>query len=211
MPRSSLMQSLLPSRTCRRQPPLLRSTPKSLPMQSPLLLFLLSKPNVTVLTLESQTRSSESSWARLFNMVINAVNHNFIESYGCVTLPLEAFSNSKVRQKLKHFRPFGCPVYQVNNEIQAGNNHPKGLSWAKPVIYLGSSPCHARSVLLVLDLETVHVSPQLAHRAMLPRCDNLRQPLQLPQLRLSAEVLLSLSGDLICNNLLHINNLFLFK
>jgi hypothetical protein len=48
--------------------------------------FLLSKLNVTVLMSELQTCSSESSWAGLFNMVINAVNHNFIESYGRVTL-----------------------------------------------------------------------------------------------------------------------------
>jgi hypothetical protein len=74
--------------------------------------------------------------------------------------PLEIFSNSKVRPKLRHFHPFGCPTYRVANEIQAGNNHPKWLSRAKPVVYLGSSPRHARSVSLVLDLETAHVSPQ---------------------------------------------------
>jgi hypothetical protein len=74
--------------------------------------------------------------------------------------PLEIFSNSQVRPKLKHFHPFGCPAYRVNNEIQAGNNHPKWLPRAKPVVYLGSSPRHARSVSLVLDLQTAHVSPQ---------------------------------------------------
>jgi hypothetical protein len=74
--------------------------------------------------------------------------------------PIEAFSNSKVRPKLKYFHPFGCPAYRVNNEIQAGNNHPKWLERAKPVVYLGTSPRHARSVSLVLDLETAHVSPQ---------------------------------------------------
>jgi hypothetical protein len=74
--------------------------------------------------------------------------------------PLEIFSNSRVQPKLKHFHPFGCPAYRVNNEIQAGNNHPKWLSQSKPVIYLGSSPRHARSVSLVLNLQTAHVLPQ---------------------------------------------------
>jgi Reverse transcriptase (RNA-dependent DNA polymerase) len=85
---------------------------------------------------------------------------NSTQKQGRKLSPLETFSNSKIRPKLKHFHPFGCPVYRVNNEIQAGNNHPKWLSRAKPVVYLGSSPRHARSVSLVLDLETAHVSPQ---------------------------------------------------
>jgi Reverse transcriptase (RNA-dependent DNA polymerase) len=68
--------------------------------------------------------------------------------------------SSKVRPKLKYFHPFGCPAYRVNNEIQVGNNHPKWLERAKPVVYQGTSPRHARSVSLVLDLETAHVSPQ---------------------------------------------------
>jgi hypothetical protein len=34
------------------------------------------------------------------------------------------------------------------------------MSRSNPVVYLGSSPQHARSVLLALDLNTGHVSPQ---------------------------------------------------
>jgi hypothetical protein len=49
--------------------------------------FSLAKPNVTVLMSELQTRSSESSWSALFDMTINAVNQNFITSYGRVSLP----------------------------------------------------------------------------------------------------------------------------
>jgi hypothetical protein len=74
--------------------------------------------------------------------------------------PIELFSNSKVRPKLKHFHPFGCPAYRVDNAIQGSKNHPKWLERAKPVVYLGSSPRHARSVSLVFDLQTAHVSPQ---------------------------------------------------
>jgi hypothetical protein len=48
--------------------------------------FTLNKPNVTVLMSELQTRSSESSWGSLFMVAVNAVNHNFMNSYGRVTL-----------------------------------------------------------------------------------------------------------------------------
>jgi hypothetical protein len=48
--------------------------------------FSLAKPNVTVLMSELQTRSSESSWGPLFDMTINAINQNFIASYGRVSL-----------------------------------------------------------------------------------------------------------------------------
>jgi hypothetical protein len=85
---------------------------------------------------------------------------NSTQKEGHKLCTLKTFSKSKVRPKLKHFHPFGCPAYRVNNEIQAGNNHPQWLSMAKPVVYLGSSPRHARSVSLVLDLEMAHVSPQ---------------------------------------------------
>ena len=74
--------------------------------------------------------------------------------------PLEIFSSSQVQPKLKHFHTFGCPAYRVKQEIQAGNYHPKWEERAKPTVYLGTSPRHARSVALVLDLETAHVSPQ---------------------------------------------------
>jgi hypothetical protein len=59
---------------------------------------------------------------------------NATQKEGQKLSPLEAFSNSNV--------------------------HPKWLSRAKPVVYLGTSPHHARSISLVLDLETAHVSPQ---------------------------------------------------
>jgi hypothetical protein len=43
--------------------------------------------------------------------------------------PLEVFSNSKVRPKLKHFHPLRCPAYRVNNEnVPREHQHyvPKG-------------------------------------------------------------------------------------
>jgi hypothetical protein len=49
--------------------------------------FSLAKPNVTALITELVIRAETSSWNGLMNMVINAVNLNFLKSYGRVTLP----------------------------------------------------------------------------------------------------------------------------
>ena len=74
--------------------------------------------------------------------------------------PLELFSSSPVAPDFKHLQPFGCPVYVLDAKIQGGNKGAKWSERARCGIYLGTSPRHARSVALVLSLETGMVSPQ---------------------------------------------------
>lgn len=64
-----------------------------------------------------------------------------------------------------HFKPidwhhFGAPTYVLANQLQSGNAYPKWSERARIGIYLGQSPQHARSVSLVLSLQSVCVSPQ---------------------------------------------------
>jgi hypothetical protein len=54
----------------------------------------------------------------------------------------------------------GCPVYVLHNSLQAGQQIPKWHKRARVGLYLGHSPAHARSVALVLNLDTGLVSPQ---------------------------------------------------
>jgi hypothetical protein len=54
----------------------------------------------------------------------------------------------------------GCPVYVLDNNLQAGNKIPKWMPRARVGIYLGKSIQHARSILLVLNPRTGMVSPQ---------------------------------------------------
>jgi hypothetical protein len=61
---------------------------------------------------------------------------------------------------LKSNHTFGCPVYALQNCLQAGGHLPKWNSRARLGIYLGPSPRHASSVSLVLNLTTGLVSPQ---------------------------------------------------
>ena len=56
--------------------------------------------------------------------------------------------------------PFGCPVYVLNNRLQASQQLNKWLPRARVGMYLGMSPHHARTVALVLNVETALVSPQ---------------------------------------------------
>ena len=74
--------------------------------------------------------------------------------------PLELFSGIQIAPKLRHSLPFGCPTYVLDNALQSGQGAPKWKERARLGVYLGPSPNHARSVALVLNPRTGHVSPQ---------------------------------------------------
>ena len=75
--------------------------------------------------------------------------------------PVEVFTKSAVMPEPKHWRPFGCPVYVLDNALQnAGGIKHKWEQRSRVGVYLGRSPFHASSVALVLNLSTGRVSPQ---------------------------------------------------
>ena len=74
--------------------------------------------------------------------------------------PLEKFLGMKVTPKLRHFHAFGCPTYILVNMLQSGQGAPKWRQRSRLGVYLGQSLNHARSVALVLNPYTGHVSPQ---------------------------------------------------
>ena len=75
--------------------------------------------------------------------------------------PVELFTNTAVMPEPKHWKPFGCPVYVLDNALQnAGGIKGKWEHRSRVGVYLGRSPFHARSVALVLNLQTGRVSPQ---------------------------------------------------
>jgi hypothetical protein len=86
--------------------------------------------------------------------------HNSTPRLGRSLIPIELFSSTTVRSKLKHFHSFACPVYILKNKLQAGQSIPKWESRSRIGLYLGLSPRHSRSVALVLNLATGLVSPQ---------------------------------------------------
>ena len=74
--------------------------------------------------------------------------------------PIELFANSGATTALKTFNTFGSPTYVLDKNMQAGKKLPKWHERARVGIHLGHSISHARSVSLVLSLQTGLVSPQ---------------------------------------------------
>ncbi len=72
----------------------------------------------------------------------------------------QMFSISDTPTVLRHYHPFGCPTYVLNDELAAGKSIPKWQKRARLGVYLGRSPNHAQSVALILNLATGLVSPQ---------------------------------------------------
>eukprot|EP00957_Ditylum_brightwellii_P152638 11618352-Ditylum_brightwellii.AAC.2 len=76
------------------------------------------------------------------------------------TSPYERLTGAFVSPKLKNNHEFGCPVYAINNCLQAGQKIPKWNPWTRLGLNLGPLPCHAAMVNLVLNLETGLALPQ---------------------------------------------------
>lgn len=74
--------------------------------------------------------------------------------------PKQLFENTIVEINPKHNKPFGCPVYVLDPQLQDGKPLHKWQERSRVGIYLGQSPIHNRSVALVLDRYTGYVSPQ---------------------------------------------------
>ena len=88
--------------------------------------------------------------------------------------PMQLFTQSNVDINKKHYIPFGCPVYVLDADLQAGKKIHKWKERARVGIYLGQSPIHNKSVALVLNRFTGHVSPQF-HVKMDPGFYSLKQ------------------------------------
>ena len=74
--------------------------------------------------------------------------------------PRQIFTGTMVNISPKHYKPFGCPVYVLDNALATGYIFHKWKEYSRVGIYLGKSPVHAKNVALVLSMETGHVSPQ---------------------------------------------------
>ena len=75
-------------------------------------------------------------------------------------LPLELFSSIAVKPRLKTFHTFGCSIFTLDSRLQNDQSVPKFHPRYRIGLYLGNSPRHARSVSLVLTMDTVRVYPQ---------------------------------------------------
>ena len=87
--------------------------------------------------------------------------------------PTQIFAKTEVSSNPKHWKPFGCPVYVLDNSLQGQRPFHKWKGRSKAGIYIGRSPHHGRNVSLVLDRDTGLVSPQF-HVAFDPTFDTVK-------------------------------------
>ena len=73
---------------------------------------------------------------------------------------LEKISRTSIRPQLKTFHTFGYPVHALDTRLQTGNSILKRNSRCRTGLYLGTFPRHARSISLVLNLNTARIRPQ---------------------------------------------------
>ena len=97
-------------------------------------------------------------WPQTIKHVVNV--RNSLPRPGKTESPLSKFTGTSVQPNLKHFHPFGCPVYVLQAPLQTRNPFPKWGERSRIVIFLCHSPHHASSVPLILSTQTGLVSPQ---------------------------------------------------
>ena len=102
----------------------------------------------------------DSLWPCALTMANNVINYTPNLRDQEKRSPASRFYSTTVEVNPKHWKPFGCPVYVLNEALQSGNIYSKWKKRSRVGIYLGQSPKHGRNVALVLNLETGHVSPQ---------------------------------------------------
>ena len=112
--------------------------------------------------LHSISKWPKASSTHLWPYALRHVNdiRNNIPNKSDGSSPVQRFTGVEVQTKMKTFHTFGCPVYSLNTKLQNNQSIPKWEPRAQVGLYLGNSPRHARSVSLVLNLQTGRVSPQ---------------------------------------------------
>jgi hypothetical protein len=119
--------------------------------------------------------ASANLWPYALRMANDAINEtpNLKDREG--RSPLQIFAGTSVHTHTKHWMPFGCPVYVLDNALQSpGGIHNKWEYRSRVGIYLGRSPNHGRNVAMVLDRTTGLVSPQF-HVAFDPSFRTVRE------------------------------------
>lgn len=95
---------------------------------------------------------------------------------GDTRTPLQKFLNTTDSPDVNQFHTFGCPIYNLDPQLQSGNPLPnKWCDRSRIGIFLGLSREHASSVSLVLNPDTGLVSPQF-HVKHDERCETIDHP-----------------------------------
>ena len=112
-------------------------------------------------------------WPYAIRHACDAINHTPSFQDPERRAPMELFAATRVTSNSKHWKPFGSPVYVLDNDLQGQGPFHKWKHRARVGVYIGKSPQHSRNVALVLDRTTGLVSPQF-HVAFDPSFDTVK-------------------------------------
>jgi hypothetical protein len=76
-------------------------------------------------------------WPYALRMANLAYNHSSSMQNEHKYAPIQVFSKTRVEVNLKHFHPFGCPVYVLASALQTSAPYHKWKERSKIGIYLG--------------------------------------------------------------------------
>ena len=114
--------------------------------------------------IHAKQRWPDAIKSNLWPYALRSANHahNYTMSSKSHELPINQFSQVEGLNELRHFHTFGCPAYVLDSNLQAGKRltRHKWGDRANISINLGPSPQHGKSVHLLLNLQTGHVTPQ---------------------------------------------------
>jgi hypothetical protein len=97
-------------------------------------------------------------WPYALRMASDVYNH--APRLNADAAPIELFTGIKMRPLVQKFHHFGCPTFVLLSDLQSGKKGRKWSNRARVGVYLGRSMQHARTVSLILSLDTGLVSPQ---------------------------------------------------
>ena len=86
------------------------------------------------------------------------MNHLHLNSEG--KSPVHRHTGVEVRLDVSKLHTWGCPAFVLDAKAQVGQSIPKWDPKSRLGIYVGRSKNHAGNVALILNPQTLHVSPQ---------------------------------------------------
>ena len=99
-----------------------------------------------------------SLWPMAVTYATHLYNHLPNERGLC---PADLFTGSTVPwHRLKDLHVWGCPVYILDPQLQAGQKLPRWQPRSRRGVFLGISNLHSSEVPLVLNLQTGSITPQ---------------------------------------------------
>ena len=103
--------------------------------------------------------SEKSLWP--MDMAHTVHLHNHTPHFSSGIYPEEVWTRSKsYHSYLQNSHPWGCPEYVLTTRLQYGNKLPKWIPRSRRDQYLGASPLHSSTVVLVRKLHTGNTSPK---------------------------------------------------